>query len=170
MSSPVDQIRPGHEGDLEALTRIYNHYIERTSTTFDVQPFTTEQRRPWLTAHPDQGPYRLLVAEDEGRVLGYATSSPFRPKAAYSTSVETTVYLAPEHTGRGLGSRLYTALLETLRTENVHLAVAGVAMPNEASQRLHLRCGFRLVGVFEEVGHKFGRFWDVAWFQQRLTD
>ncbi|HWC24311.1 MAG TPA: GNAT family N-acetyltransferase [Flexivirga sp.] len=169
MSSPVERIRAGHEGDLEELTRIYNHYIVNTPITFDVEPFTIEQRRPWLDAHPAHGPHRLLVAEDDGQVLGYATSSPFRPKAAYATSVETTVYLAPEHTGRGLGSRLYLALLETLRTEDVHLAVAGVTQPNEASARLHLRCGFRQVGVFEEVGHKFGEFRDVAWFQQRLT-
>lgn len=168
MSSAGARIRAGHEGDLEELTRIYNHYIEHTQITFDVEPFTVEQRRPWFDAHPAHGRHRLLVAEADDRVLGYATSSPFRPKAAYATTVETTVYLAPEHTGRGLGSRLYSALLETLPTEGVHLAVAGVTVPNEASQRLHLRCGFRQVGVFEEVGHKFGRFWDVAWFQQRL--
>jgi len=168
MSSSDDRIRAGREDDLEELTRIYNHYVENTSITFDVKPFTIEQRRPWLDAHPAQGPHRLLVAEGDGQVLGYATSSPFRPKAAYATTVETTIYLAPGNAGRGLGGRLYTTLLETLRTENVHLAVAGVTVPNEASQRLHLRCGFRQVGVFEEVGHKFGSFRDVAWYQQRL--
>lgn len=169
MTSWGGLIRAGHEGDLADLTRIYNHYVEHTPITFDVEPFTTEQRRPWLAAHPGHGRHRLLVAEAAGERLGYATSSPFRPKSAYATTVETTVYLAPEHTGRGVGSRLYAALLDTLRSEDVHLAVAGVAIPNEASRRLHLRCGFEEVGVFAEVGHKFGRFWDVAWFQQRLT-
>lgn len=170
MSSEGALIRAGDEGDLEELTRIYNHYVEHTTITFDIEPFTTEQRRPWLDAHPSHGPHRLLVAEEHGHVLGYATSSPFRAKAAYATTVETTVYLAPEHTGRGLGGSLYLALLETLRTEGVHLAAAGVTVPNDPSQRLHLRCGFRQVGVFEEVGQKFGRFWDVAWFQRRLGD
>jgi len=169
MSSWTGAIRAGREEDLAALTRIYNHYVVHTPITFDVEPFTVEQRRPWLTAHLEHGPHRLLVAEDDGDVIGYATSSPFRPKAAYATSVETTVYLAPEHTGRAIGRRLYAALLDTLRTEDVHLAVAGVALPNEASCRLHLGCGFREVGIFEEVGRKFGRFWDVAWFQQQLS-
>ncbi|WBB63999.1 GNAT family N-acetyltransferase [Streptomyces sp. WMMC500] len=163
------RIRPGAEGDLEELTRIYNHYVVETPITFDIEPLTVEQRRSWLTAHPDRGPHRLLVAEEGGKILGYATSSPFRPKQAYATSVETSVYLAPEHVGRGVGGLLYTALFEVLEREDVHLALAGVALPNEASERLHLRFGFRPVGVYEEVGRKFGRFWDVAWFQKRLT-
>jgi phosphinothricin acetyltransferase len=170
MSSWAGRVRAGREGDLEELTRIYNHYVVHTPITFDVAPFTAAQRRPWLTAHPEHGPHRLLVAEEDGLLLGYATSSPFRAKPAYATSVETTVYLAPEQTGRGVGGALYAALFEVLRAEGVHRALAGVALPNEASRRLHLRCGFRPVGVFEEVGHKFGRFWDVAWFQKRLRD
>lgn len=163
------RVRPGTEGDLEELTRIYNHYVVETPITFDIEPLTVEQRRPWLTSHPDRGPHRLLVAEEGGKILGYATSSPFRPKPAYSTSVETSVYLAPEHVGRGLGGLLYTALFEVLEKEDVHLALAGVALPNAASERLHLRFGFRSVGVYEEVGRKFGRFWDVAWFQKPLA-
>lgn len=162
------RIRPGADSDLDELTRIYNHYVVETPITFDIEPLTVEQRRPWLTSHPDRGPHRLLVAEEAGKILGYATSSPFRPKPAYSTSVETSVYLAPEHVGRGVGGLLYTALFEVLEQEDVHLALAGVALPNEASERLHLRFGFRPVGVYEEVGRKFGRFWDVAWFQKKL--
>ncbi|WP_344288944.1 N-acetyltransferase family protein [Streptomyces synnematoformans] len=163
------RIRPGAEGDLEELTRIYNHYVIETPITFDTEPLTVEQRRPWLAAHPDTGPHRLLVAEEGGKLLGYATSSAFRPKPAYSTSVETSVYLAPEHVGRGVGGLLYGALFAVLEREDVHLALAGVALPNEASERLHLRFGFRRAGVFEEVGRKFGRFWDVAWFQKPLA-
>ncbi len=169
MSTWAGRVRAGGEGDLAAVTRIYNHYVVETSITFDVELFTVEQRRPWLAAHPAEGPHRLLVAEEDGRVLGYATSSPFRVKPAYATSVETTVYLAPEDTGRGVGGRLYAELFEVLRAEGIHRALAGVALPNEASRRLHLRCGFQPVGVFEEVGRKFGRFWDVAWFQKPLT-
>jgi phosphinothricin acetyltransferase len=162
------RIRPGTESDLDELTRIYNHYVVETPITFDIEPLTVEQRRPWLTSHPDRGPHRLLVAEEGGKILGYATSSPFRPKPAYATSVETSVYLAPEHVGRGVGGMLYGSLFEVLEGEDVHLALAGVALPNEASERLHLRFGFRPVGVYEEVGRKFGRFWDVAWFQKTL--
>ncbi|MFD0359498.1 GNAT family N-acetyltransferase [Streptomyces sp. NPDC127110] len=163
------EIRPGVEDDLEELTRIYNHYVIETPITFDVKPFTPEQRRPWLLAHPPSGPHRLLVAEEGGKLLGYATSSAFRPKPAYATSVETSVYLAPEHVGRGAGGLLYTSLFEELEQEDVHMALAGIAMPNEPSQRLHERFGFRHVGTFEQVGRKFGRFWDVSWYQKTIT-
>ncbi|MGW0084813.1 N-acetyltransferase family protein [Streptomyces sp. NPDC003393] len=162
------RIRPGAEDDLAELTRIYNHYVIETPITFDIEPFTVDQRRPWLLAHPDSGPHRLLVAEASGTLLGYATSSAFRPKRAYATSVETSVYVAPEHVGRGVGGLLYTALLGALEHEDLHMALAGITLPNEASQRLHARFGFRPVGVYEQVGRKFGRFWDVAWFQRPL--
>lgn len=168
-ADPGAGVRPGTEDDLKELTRIYNHYVVGTPITFDVEPLTVDQRLPWLLAHPDSGPHRLLVAEDGGQLLGYATSSPFRPKPAYATSVETSVYLAPEHVGRGVGSLLYTALFAALEDEDVHVALAGITVPNEASQRLHERFGFRPVGRYEQVGRKFGRFWDVAWFQKSMA-
>ncbi|MEU0603261.1 N-acetyltransferase family protein [Streptomyces sp. NPDC006393] len=168
-ADPGARIRPGTEDDLGELTRIYNHYVTETPITFDIEPLTVDQRRPWLEAHPGSGPHRLLVAEESGKLLGYATSSAFRPKQAYATSVETSVYVAPEHVGRGIGSLLYTALFDALEHEDVHRALAGITMPNEASQRLHERFGFRPVGVYEQVGRKFGRFWDVAWFQKPLS-
>ncbi|PKV83400.1 GNAT family N-acetyltransferase [Streptomyces sp. TLI_146] len=163
------RIRAGGEDDLEELTRIYNHYVVSTPITFDIEPFTAEQRRPWLASHPDHGRHRLLVAEEGGKVLGYATSSPFRPKQAYETSVETSVYVAPEQVGRGVGGLLYASLFEVLAHEDVRQALAGIALPNEASQRLHLRFGFHPVGVYREVGRKFRKFWDVAWFQRSLA-
>ncbi|MFG3497969.1 GNAT family N-acetyltransferase [Streptomyces sp. NPDC047928] len=165
------QVRAGTEADLRPLTEIYNHYVRETSITFDVTPFTPEQRRPWLLSHPEDGPHRLLVAHGPGgRVLGYATSGPFRPKAAYATSVEASVYLAPDAVGRGVGALLYTRLFEALAKEDVHRVYAGIALPNEASVRLHTRFGFRHTGTFEEVGRKFGRYWDVAWYEKRLGD
>lgn len=179
------QVRAGTEADLAALTDIYNHYVRETPITFDATVFTPEQRRSWLHSHPEDGPHRLLVAQDvrfagsdpvgvpagvpAAGILGYATSSPFRPKAAYSTSVEVSVYCAPEAAGRGVGSLLYDALFKALATEDLHRAYAGVALPNEASVRLHRRFGFRHVGTYAEVGRKFGRYWDVAWFEKPLT-
>ena len=162
------QVRPGREADLQALTDLYNHYVRETPITFDVEPLTLEQRRPWLLSHPEDGPHRLLVASQAGRVLGYVTSSPFRPKAAYATSVEVTVYCAPDAGGLGVGTLLYASLFEALAGEDVHRAYAGIALPNEASARLHARFGFRPVGVFREVGRKFGRYWDVAWYEKEL--
>ncbi|WNO74023.1 MULTISPECIES: GNAT family N-acetyltransferase [unclassified Streptomyces] len=170
------QVRPGSEADLVALTELYNHYIRETAVTFDTATFTPEQRRPWLRSHPEDGPHRLLVARDApnagtspgGSLLGYATSSPLRPKPAYSTSVEVSVYCAPEAAGRGIGTLLYTALFEALAGEDLHRAYAGIALPNEASVRLHDRFGFRHLGTYEEVGRKFDRYWDVAWYEKRL--
>jgi phosphinothricin acetyltransferase len=168
---PVEvHVRPGVESDLTALTDIYNHYVLQTPITFDTAVFTPEERRPWLLSHPEDGPYRLKVATraDTQEILGYATSSPYRAKPAYSTSVEVTVYLAPHAGGRGVGSLLYEALFEALSGEDLHRAYAGIAQPNEASTRLHERFGFRYVGTYREVGRKFGRYWDVAWYEKDL--
>ncbi|CAL9501536.1 Phosphinothricin N-acetyltransferase [Streptomyces sp. enrichment culture] len=164
------QVRPGVEGDLAALTDLYNHYVSETPITFDTEVFTPEERRPWLLSHPEDGPYRLMVATDAGsqEILGYATSSPHRPKPAYSTSVETTVYVAPHAGRRGVGTLLYRSLFEALAGEDLHRAYAGIAQPNEASTRLHERFGFRYVGTYEQVGRKFGRYWDVAWYEKPL--
>ncbi|WP_308013398.1 GNAT family N-acetyltransferase [Streptomyces beigongshangae] len=164
------QVRPGVAEDLDALTDIYNHYVRETPITFDTVVFTPEERRPWLLSHPEDGPHRLMVATgaDSRRILGYATSSAFRPKPAYGTSVEVTVYLAPGAGGRGVGTRLYQALFDALADEDLHRAYAGIAQPNEASTRLHERFGFRYVGTYREVGRKFGRYWDVAWYEKEL--
>lgn len=170
-SEPTEvQVRPGTERDLEALTDIYNHYVRETSITFDTAVFTPEERRPWLLSHPEDGPYRLMVATDADsqEILGYATSSPYRAKPAYSTTVEATVYLAPHAGRRGIGTLLYEALFKALESEDLHRAYAGIAQPNEASTRLHERFGFRYVGTYREVGRKFGRYWDVAWYEKEL--
>ncbi|MFD9979281.1 GNAT family N-acetyltransferase [Streptomyces massasporeus] len=164
------QVRPGVEDDLEALTALYNYYVRETAITFDTAIFTPEERRPWLLSHPEDGPHRLMVATTANpqEILGYATSSPFRTKPAYATSVETTVYVAPEAGRRGVGTLLYTALFEALSGEDLHRAYAGIALPNEASAQLHERLGFRHVGTYREVGRKFGRYWDVAWYEKPL--
>ncbi|MFF5371301.1 GNAT family N-acetyltransferase [Streptomyces sp. NPDC013187] len=164
------QVRPGVEGDLEALTALYNHYVGETAITFDTAIFTPEERRPWLLSHPEDGPHRLMVATepDTQEVLGYATSSPFQMRPAYATSVETSVYVAPGAGRRGVGTLLYTALFEALSGEDVHRAYAGIVPPNEASARLHERFGFRHVGTYREVGRKFGRYLDVAWYEKPL--
>ncbi|MEU5339887.1 MULTISPECIES: N-acetyltransferase family protein [unclassified Streptomyces] len=164
------QVRPGVESDLDALTDIYNHYVRETPITFDTATFTPVERRPWLLSHPEDGPHRLMVATagDSQEILGYATSSAFRPKPAYETSVEVTIYLAPYTGRRGVGTLLYKALFAALADEDLHRAYAGIAQPNEASVRLHERFGFRHVGTYQEVGRKFGRYWDVAWYEKEL--
>ncbi len=162
------ELRPARASDLPALTALYNHYVRETPVTFDVDPYHVETRRPWLEGFAPEGPHRLFVAEREAVLLGYAGSMRFRPKAAYATSVETTVYLRPESAGQGVGALLYAQLFEALRGEDLHRALAGITLPNPASIRLHERFGFCPVGVFHEVGRKFGRYWDVAWFEKAL--
>lgn len=160
------RVRAGRSDDVPALTAIYNHFVEHTHVTFDLEPFSVDARREWFGHYAGTGRHRLLVAEVDGTVVGYATSGRFRDKAAYDPSVETTVYCAPDAVGRGAGSALYTALFEALAAEDVHRAFAGIALPNEASIALHRRFGFTEVGTFREVGRKFGRWWDVTWWQR----
>jgi phosphinothricin acetyltransferase len=161
-------IRPARASDLAALTDLYNHYVRETPATFDIEPWSVAARRSWLEGFGTDGPHRLLLAERAGRLQGYACSHAFRGKAAYDTTVETTVYLEPGSTGAGIATRLYARLFGELAGEDVHRALAGITLPNPASVALHARFGFELVGVFREVGRKFGRYWDVQWFEKEL--
>ena len=156
-------IRAALPEDLARITEIYNHYVATSLATFDTEPFT--DRSEWFS-HYGIPPYWLLVAEVEGSVVGYATSSPHRPKAGYRTSVETSVYLSESATGRGLGKALYDELLALVDAAGVHRCLAGIALPNDASLALHRAVGFRRIGVFTEVGTKFGRYVDVAWYER----
>jgi phosphinothricin acetyltransferase len=164
----MTEVRPGEERDLVALTTIYNHYVTTSHVTFDDVPFSVDERRVWFSHYSPTGPHRLLVAEENDELLGYATSSPFRPKPGYRTSVETTVYVAADAGGRGVGNALYARLFAELADEGLHRAYAGLAVPNLPSRALHLRFGFTRIGVFREVGTKFGRFVDVEWFERPL--
>lgn len=160
------QIRSGEERDLAEINAFYNHYVRTSPVTFDVDEITMEARREWFGGF-DGGRYRLVVADD-GACVGYAHTKPFRPKQAYETSVESTVYVAPAALGRGLGASLYEALFDALAGEDIHRVYAGITMPNDASVRLHERFGFTRVAYFTEQGRKFGRYWDVAWFEKEM--
>jgi phosphinothricin acetyltransferase len=163
-------IRAATLDDLPALTDIYNHYIIHTPITFDLQPYTPEARRGWFDEHAAGGRHRLLVAvSTAGEVLGYATSSRWRPKAAYDTTVESSIYCRMGATGQRIGTQLYGALFEAISEHDVHRIVAGMTLPNRASMSLHERFGFTRVGEFAEVGRKFGRYWDVAWYQRPMV-
>ncbi len=139
--------------------------------TFDVEPLpVTTWRERFAGAREAGRPWRVAEAEDGGGVVGYATASAFRPKAAYGATVETTIYLAPGRGGHGLGTALLGALLAACADAGFHRAVAGVTLPNPASVALHERLGFTPVGVFSEVGHKHGAWHDVGWWQLRLDE
>jgi len=163
---PEIRVRPAARADLARLTEIYNHYVLNTPVTFDVDPYTIERRQAWFDQFGPSGRYRLLVAEENGVILGYAGTMRWRPKAAYETTVETTIYCAPDAVGKGVGGRLYGALFDALRGEDVHRFVAGYTMPNAATASIHERFGFKVVGIFTEVGRKFGKYWDVCWTER----
>jgi phosphinothricin acetyltransferase len=160
------EIRPAERRDLPRLTEIYNYYILNTPVTFDVEPYTVDRREMWFAQFGAIGRHRLLVAENSGQVVGYAGTTRFRPKAAYETTVEATIYCAPDAVGKGIGGMLYAALFEALRGEDIRRFVAGYVLPNPATAAIHRRFGFKLVGVFSENGRKFGKYWDVCWVER----
>lgn len=168
----MDDIRIRHcaPGDYDAVVDIYNYYIETSHATFDTRPHAIGERAPWFSQFNESGPNQLLVAEKNGQVRGFCCSTPFKDRAAYDVSVETTVYLAAEACGQGIGMMLYQALLKNLSGIGLHGAYAGISLPNDASVNLHEALGFRRVGVYEEVGYKFGQYWSVAWYEIRIQD
>jgi phosphinothricin acetyltransferase len=152
---------------LRALNDIYNHYVRASHCTFDVEPISIEARREWFDEHADPR-HRVLVAVVGEQVVGFASSGRYRARPAYETSVETSVYVAPDRLGRGIGASLYAVLFDALSKQDVHRAVAGIAQPNEPSVALHRRFGFARVGRFSEQGRKFERYWDVDWYERPL--
>lgn len=167
------RIRPACGDDAAGVLAVYAPYVELSHVTFDLVVPSLDERRAWMTQFGDDGPHRLLVAEEvsvgrsSGRIVGYAGSMGWRKKAAYAATVETTVYVAEDRGGRGIGRRLMKALLAELDArDDVHRILAGVALPNEASIRLHEALGFHRVGTFSEVGFKLGRWWSVAWLER----
>ena len=155
-------------GEYAAVVDIYNHYIEHSAATFDVTPYSVGERVPWFAQFGDEGPHQLLVAKLGDTVAGYCYSARFNPRPAYDISVETTVYVASDAIGRGVGAALYAELFRRLEGTGLHGAYAGITLPNDASVALHEKFGFHQIGVETEVGFKFDRYWSVARFERRL--
>jgi phosphinothricin acetyltransferase len=157
-------IRLAKASDAEAIAGLYRPYVELSHFTFEeMAPAPAEiAERMANPIHP------WLVAEEDARVIGYASTSPMRNRAAYRWSVETGIYLASDAQGRGLGRALLAAHLETLEKQGFVTAIAGIALPNEASVALHERLGFTLSGVERGVGFKLGRWIDVGRWQRDL--
>ena len=158
-------IRPVTLADAEACCAIYNPHVLGTTVTFEEQAVTPEVMRTRIADTIVSFPW--LVFDTEAGVAGYAYATAWRTRSAYRHSVETTVYLAAQHQGQGIGTKLYGALIEQLRVRGVHRAMGGIALPNAGSVALHERLGFRKVAHFDEVGWKFDRF-DVGYWQLNL--
>jgi len=160
-------IRPATMADAAAICGIYNHYVLNTVITFEEQPVGESEMASRITETTAAFPW--LVWDDGTHVLGYAYATKWRVRSAYRFSCETTVYAQHDQTGRGLGTQLYTRLLERLSEIGIHVAIGGLALPNAASQKLHERLGFKQVAHFEQVGWKFGRWVDVAYYERILA-
>jgi len=162
------RIRPARVGDLERISEIYDTVIVDSHVSFDVQPWSVERRRAWWERYAGTGPYRVLVAEVDGTVVGVTYSSPYKDKVAYRSTVETTIVLDPRFTNQGIGPLLLRSLLDELTAVGVHRAIAVVALPNDPSIKLHEALGYLRIGTLDEVGFKHGRYWDTAILQKRL--
>lgn len=162
---PRYQIRNAVVDDLPALVDIFNFYVADGHVTFTTTPHTAESRIPWFESYSD-GPHQLLVCVEDSRILGCAYSSRYRPGSAFDTTVETSIYLHPEARGRRVGQHLYSALFDRLATQPLHLAVAGIALPNPGSIALHYRMGFEEVGTFREYAFKRGQWISSTWLQR----
>jgi L-amino acid N-acyltransferase YncA len=178
------RIRAATGSDLPSMVAIYNHYVRESVYTFEEQELSAEQlgerwrkvtegecedssrrRLPWLVAETveSQG-----GGGDATAILGYAYADLWKPRTAYCNSVEVTIYLHPDALGRGLGQPLYRALLDELRNQKLHSAMASIALPNPASVKLHQALGFSKIGQAREIGRKFDRWVDVGYWQLML--
>ena len=160
-------IRDAREADLAAMLAIYNDAVLTTTAVYDYQPRSSEQQVAWFKAKQEHG-LPVLVAEDHGAVVGFASYGPFRPWPAYLHSVENSLYVAPEQRGRGIGTALLPALIQRAAERGLHTMIAGIDATNEASLRLHAKFGFERVAQFREVGWKFERWLDLAFLQLML--
>jgi L-amino acid N-acyltransferase YncA len=162
----VTTVRVASEQDVAGIAAIYDEQVRTGISTFDLEPPAASYWSHHL-AGKEPGDH-FLVAEDDGAIVGFAYASAYRRRPGYRLTRETSVYLGPEARGRGLGRRLYDELLPRLGADGMHVVLALVALPNAASVALHESCGFEHLGTMREVGHKFGRWIDTAWYQRVL--
>jgi phosphinothricin acetyltransferase len=161
-------LRPATPDDAADIVTIYNPYIASTTISFEETPVDAATVKSRIQAVLEAG-LPWLVAEQDGRVVGYAYATPWRIRSAYRFAVESSVYLAPEAQGRGVGRALYEALIAQLRERGLRTVIGGIAQPNAASIALHEKLGFKRVALFEEVGWKFDRWVDVGYWQLSLV-
>ena len=159
-------LRPALPDDAAAIRAIYNLEVESSTATFDLVPRSLEEQRAWLAAR--SGAFAAIVAVDAGTVIGFASLSPYKERAAYRTTVEDSVYVDRAHHGRGVGRRLLDHVVEVAAASGFHAVMARIEAGGTASRALHAACGFELVGVEREVGRKFNRWLDVAVMQRLL--
>lgn len=160
-------VRPALPGDAEQIAAIYNHYVKTSIVTFEEAEVAAPEMANRM-CDIQSTPLPWLAAVKGSRVVGYAYAGRWRVRTAYRFSTEATVYVQPGLEKAGVGSQLYSQLLPALKSRGVHAVMAGIALPNDASVRLHEKFGFSKVAHFKEVGFKFNHWIDVAYWQLTL--
>jgi L-amino acid N-acyltransferase YncA len=157
-------IRKATSDDLAAITEIYNQAILRTTATFDTEPKSLEEQKVWFESH---GPkYPVLVAEEDGKVTGWASLSKWSGRCAYSDTAEISLYIDEKEREKGIGRKLLKAIIRQGEKTGIHSIIARIAEGNEASIHLHKSVGFEHIGIMKEVGRKFGRLLDIYFMQK----
>lgn len=154
--------------DAEAIRAIYNPEVLESTVTFDLVPRTLPDQQQWLAQH--SGAHPAVVAEDGGLVVGYGSLSEYKPRPAYRTSVEDSVYVHRQYQGKGIGRLLLTSLTGLATDHGFHAVFARIVGGHEASIGLHVACGFETIGTEREVGRKFGQWLDVVIMERLLTE
>lgn len=149
--------------DARQICKIYNFYVLNTIITFEEEAVTMDEMRTRIENTTEKLPW--IVYEKDGKIMGYAYASEWKSRCAYKHSLETTVYLKDGESGKGIGSLLYSELLERLKAKNYHAAIGGISLPNESSIALHEKFGFEKIGQFKEVGYKFNKWIDVGYWE-----
>ncbi len=157
-------LRTATAADAPAIAAIYNHYVVNTIITFEEEPVSDAEMAQRIAEVGELG-FPWYVWEENGRVLGYAYASKWKSRCAYRYSVESSIYLDKEATGRGLGRKLYDALIAALRERKIHSIIGGIALPNPASVGISEKLGFQKIGHFKEVGWKFNQWIDVGYWE-----
>lgn len=160
-------IRNATVHDAKVICDIYDHYVQKTTITFEEHPITVEEMQHRIADGSKLLPW--LIAEEQGGVIGFAYAVQWKNRHAYRYTVESTIYIAPQLTGRGTGKQLYDSLISELRSCSIHSVIGGIALPNPASVALHEKMGFEKVAHFKEVGWKFDRWIDVGYWELILT-
>ena len=161
------QIRLAKQKDAETIREIYNHEVRNSTATFDLVERTTEEQEEWLTER--SGAFSVLVAEMSNKILGFASLSPYKSRAAYRTTVEDSIYINEEFRNQGIAGELLFHLLEVAKSSGFHAVIARIGGANEASIALHQRFDFEIVGTEKEIGRKFGKWQDVVVMQRIIN-
>jgi len=162
------QIRIARKDDSPAIAEIYAPIVAHTHISFELEPPTADEM--WSRMSKALQHHVGLVADDAGRVMGYAYASKHREKPAYKWSTETTIYVRDGGRGKGVGRALYRTLLRILAAQNYRQAYGGIALPNVGSIALHEAAGFRHIGTHPEAGFKLGRWHDLGWWSFQLNE